>query len=138
MWRSVQRMGWIGVKSRFLNSSLGEPIFFFPIKNQEVGAPNKSQRIIEFACARGADLLVQCCYLAGEEIVDDDLRLIADHVLASSTTVGRIAARAGVKRLALVHIKEKSDELLRSMAEEIGRDFDGEVIVGEDLMEIEV
>ena len=88
--------------------------------------------------ASGADLLIQCCYLAGEEIVDDDLRLIADHVLASSTTVGRIAARAGVKRLALVHIKEKRDELLRSMAEEIGRDFDGEVIVGEDLMEIEV
>lgn len=82
--------------------------------------------------------MVQCCYLAGEEIVDDDLRLNAEHVLASSTTVGRIAARAGVKRLALVHIKEKSDELLQSMVEEIGRDFDGEVIVGEDLMEIEV
>jgi ribonuclease Z len=88
--------------------------------------------------ALGADLLVQCCYLAGEEILDDDFRLIADHVIASSTTVGRIAARAGVKRLALVHIKEKSDELLRSMVEEIGRDFDGEVIVGEDLMEIDV
>jgi ribonuclease BN (tRNA processing enzyme) len=88
--------------------------------------------------ASGADLLVQCCYLVGEEIVDDDLRLIADHVLASSTTVGKIAAKAGVKRLALVHIKEKSDELLRSMAEEIRRDFDGDVIVGEDLMEIEV
>ena len=40
--------------------------------------------------------------------------------------------------MALGHIKEKSDELLRSMVEEIGRDFDGEVIVGEDLMEIEV
>ncbi len=88
--------------------------------------------------ASGADLLVQCCYLAGEEIVDDDLRLIADHVLASSTTVGMIAARAGVKRLVLVHIKEKGDELLRSMAEEIRRDFDGEVIVGEDLMVIKV
>ena len=88
--------------------------------------------------ASGADLLVQCCYLAGGEILDDDLRLIADHVLASSTMVGKIAARAGVKRLALVHIKEKSNELLRSMVEEIRRDFDGEVIVGEDLMEIEV
>jgi len=88
--------------------------------------------------ASGADLLVQCCYLAGEEIVDDDLRLIADHVLASSTIVGKIAEKAGVKRLVLVHIKEKSDELLKSMAEEIERDFDGEVIVGEDLMEIEV
>ena len=46
VWRSVQRMGWIGVKSRFLNSSLGEPIVFFPIKNQEVGAPNKSQELL--------------------------------------------------------------------------------------------
>ena len=88
--------------------------------------------------ASGADLLVQCCYLAGEEIVDDDLRLIADRVLASSTTVGKIAEKAGVKRLVLVHIKEKSDELLKSMVEEIGRDYGGEVIVGEDLMELEV
>ena len=88
--------------------------------------------------ASGADLLVQCCYLAGAEIVDDDLRLIADHVLASSTTVGEIAAKAGVKKVALVHIKETSDALLRSMVEEIRRDFDGEVVVGEDLLEIDV
>ena len=66
--------------------------------------------------ASGADLLVQCCYLAGEELVDDDLRLIADHVLASSSTVGRIAVRAGVKRLVLVHIKEKSDGRARAPA----------------------
>jgi ribonuclease Z len=88
--------------------------------------------------ASGVDLLVQCCYLAGGEIVDADLRLIADHVLASSTTVGKIAAKAGVRMLALVHIKEKSDALLRSMVEEIRRDFDGEVVVGEDLLEIDV
>jgi hypothetical protein len=25
LWRSVQRMEWMGVKSRFSNSSLGEP-----------------------------------------------------------------------------------------------------------------
>jgi ribonuclease Z len=57
--------------------------------------------------ARGADLLLQCCYLASEEIVDGDLRLIADHVLASSSMVGKIAAQAGVGKLVLNHIKEK-------------------------------
>jgi hypothetical protein len=34
-------MGWIGVKSRFLNNSLGEPIFVFLIKKQRIRAPNK-------------------------------------------------------------------------------------------------
>jgi len=28
VWRFVQRMGWIGVKSRFSNKSLGEPVSF--------------------------------------------------------------------------------------------------------------
>jgi ribonuclease Z len=88
--------------------------------------------------ARGATLLLQGCYLASEEIVDGDLRLIADHVLASSSMVGKIASKAGVGRLVLNHIKEKPLEMLRSMAEEIREDYDGPVVIGEDLMEFEV
>ena len=88
--------------------------------------------------AREADLLLQCCYLASEEIVDGDLRLIADHVLASSSMVGKIATKAGVGKLVLNHIKEKPLEMLRSMAEDIRRDYDGTVVIGDDLMEFEV
>jgi ribonuclease Z len=88
--------------------------------------------------ARGADLLLQCCYLASEEIVDGDLRLIADHVLASSSMVGKIATKVGVGKLVLNHIKEKPLKMLRSMAEEIRRDYDGPMIIGEDLIEFDV
>jgi len=28
VWRSVQRVRWTGVKSRFSNKSMGEPVFF--------------------------------------------------------------------------------------------------------------
>ena len=38
--------------------------------------------------------------------------------------------------MALVHIREKPQRLLDAMVEEIGKDYDGEVIIGEDLLEI--
>ncbi len=88
--------------------------------------------------ARDASVLVQCCYLAGAEITDHDLELISEHVLAPSTMAGRIAAGAGVKKLVLTHIREKPDEMLRSMVEDVRRDFDGVLVIGEDLMEIQI
>ena len=60
-------MGWIGVKSRFLNSSLGEPIFFFPIKNQEAGAPNKPRELLNSPAQKEGSLNVSLRSLGGEE-----------------------------------------------------------------------
>jgi hypothetical protein len=37
-FRALQRMEWIGDKSKFLNSSLGVPIFF-PLKIRKLGLP---------------------------------------------------------------------------------------------------
>jgi ribonuclease Z len=88
--------------------------------------------------AREADVLVQCCYLAGAEITDPDLELISEHVLAPSTMVGKIAREARVGKLVLTHIREKTPEMLRSVAEDVRRDFDGELVIGEDLLEISV
>lgn len=88
--------------------------------------------------ARGADVLVQCCYLAGSEVTSPDLELISRHVLAPSTMVGRIAEGAGVGKLVLTHIREKPLQALLGMAEDVRRDFDGELVIGEDLLEIEV
>lgn len=93
-----------------------------------------SPRLIQFS--KDADTLVMCCYLAGEEVKDHDTRLIAEHVLTSSLDAGRIAAEANVGKMALVHIREKPTRLLDSMVEEIGKDYDGEIIIGEDLLEI--
>lgn len=93
-----------------------------------------SPELIEIS--RDADVLLMCCYLAGDEIVDHDLELISKHVIASSLTAGKIASEAGVKRLVLIHVKEKSQEMLDSMLEDVRRDYDRQIIIGEDLMEI--
>jgi len=86
--------------------------------------------------SKDADVLVMGCYYAGEEINDHDTRLIAEHVLTSSLDAGRIAAKANVGKMALVHIREKPQRLLNAMVDEISKDYDGEIIVGEDLLEI--
>ena len=64
--------------------------------------------------------------------------LISKYVLNSSREAGRIASEAGVKRIALVHIREKPQRLLDAMIKEIQEDFNGEIIIGEDLLEIRV
>jgi ribonuclease BN (tRNA processing enzyme) len=76
-----------------------------------------------------------CCYYAGKEINDHDTELIAKHVLMSSLDAGRVAANACVRKMALVHIREKSNELLDSMIEDIKKDYRGEVVIGEDLLQ---
>lgn len=88
--------------------------------------------------AQGADVLVQCCYLAEAEIVDHDTALVPKYILASSGQVGRIAAKAKVKKLVLTHFRQKSAALMQTIAEDVGRDFTGELFLGQDLMEIEV
>ena len=93
-----------------------------------------SSKLIQFS--KDADALVMCCYFAGEEVNDHDTRLIAEHVLTSSLDAGRIAAEAHVGKMALVHIKEKPQRLLDAMVDDIKKDYDGEVIVGEDLLKI--
>jgi ribonuclease Z len=86
--------------------------------------------------ARGADVLVQCCYLATAEMQDPETDLIARHMLACSHQVGKIAADAGVKRLVLTHFREKSEVMMRSLAADVRQDFNGELLLGEDLMVI--
>lgn len=89
--------------------------------------------------ATGADILVQCCYLASPEINNEHFRRLAQHTLACSDSVGKVAARAGVKTLVLTHHKVRTDQsMLERMAEEVARDFSGHLVVGEDLTEIEV
>jgi ribonuclease Z len=89
------------------------------------------------ALAQGADLLVQCCYLAAAEITSEHFRRLARHTLACGDTVGRIAAECGVKRLVLTHHRPRADgSMLEVLAEEVARDFGGEILIGRDLMEI--
>ncbi len=88
--------------------------------------------------ARGADVLVQCCYLASAEITDPHAERLTRFLFASSAEVGKVAARAGVKTLVLTHIREKSRAMMRALEEDVRRDFSGRLIVGEDLMRVDI
>jgi ribonuclease Z len=84
--------------------------------------------------AQGADVLLQCCYLAECEIQDSGFERLARHVIASSGQVGKIAKRNDVKTLVLTHIRPKSEAMMQSLLEDVRADFDGEIHLAKDLM----
>jgi ribonuclease Z len=86
--------------------------------------------------AFGADVLIQCCYMAEEEITNPALKQLAEHVIATSGQVGKIASRNNVKKLVLTHIEPKSEVMMTSLIEDVKKDYDGEICLGEDLMVI--
>ncbi|MCY4385066.1 MAG: hypothetical protein OXE44_18195 [Nitrospinae bacterium] len=43
-----------------------------------------------------------------------------------------------MKTLKLTHFRENPENLMRAIEEDVRRDFDGEVIPGRDLLEVEV
>ena len=88
--------------------------------------------------AAGADILVQCCYLARAEITGHHMERLAQYTLASADTVGRIAEAAGVKRLVLTHHRQKSAAMLEQMREDVAADFAGEVALGYDGLRVEL
>jgi len=88
------------------------------------------------ALASHADLLVMCCYVAADEIDSEGIEFLTEHVLAGAPQAAEIAQQAGVARLALTHIREKSDDLVELMCEQVASVFDGEVIAGTDMLEI--
>lgn len=77
--------------------------------------------------ARGADtLLIECSF-------PDDAP-VPGHLTPSG--VARIASEAGVKRVVLTHIYPAADGL--DLMSEVGRGFDGEVVVAEDGLSLEI
>jgi ribonuclease BN (tRNA processing enzyme) len=94
--------------------------------------------------ARGADLLLhEAMYepgidamLASRPYVPPGLRafLVGGHT--SAQDCGRIAARAGVKTLALTHLLPSDEGLVSddTWRDEARRHFGGEIVVGQDLM----
>jgi ribonuclease BN (tRNA processing enzyme) len=89
--------------------------------------------------ARDADVLVHCCYMASAEAENEHFRRLLQHTMSGGDTVGKTAARAGAKTLVLTHHRPRTDDgMLATLAEEVARDFAGRIVIGEDLMEIEV
>ncbi|MBE9479648.1 MAG: MBL fold metallo-hydrolase [Chloroflexi bacterium] len=88
--------------------------------------------------ADGADVLIQCCYLAEAEIANPAFERLAQYIIASSGQVGKIATRNKVKKLVLTHIRPKSEAMMQSLIKDVRKDYSGELYLGEDLMVIEV
>jgi len=88
--------------------------------------------------ARTANLLVQCCYLAEAEIDSADKRVLSDQVLASATQAGVIAKAAKVDRMVLTHLSPKSEAMLQTVLAEARDGHNIEVILGKDLMSIDI
>lgn len=82
--------------------------------------------------ATGADTLVACCYLARAEETDFEREVVSRHIIMGSGTVGKVAARAGVRRLVLTHLRRKSPALLKAIAREASADFPGALALGKD------
>ena len=77
--------------------------------------------------ARGADtLLIECSF------PDDDP--VPGHLTPSE--VARVLSEAGVRRVVLTHIYPAADRI--DLISEVGRGFDGEVMVAEDGLSLEV
>ena len=103
----------------------------------------KSQSLIDLAS--GADVLVhEAMYLPGIESLlarVPNAKSLKQHLLRSHTTAedaGKVAKAAGVKTLVLSHFVPADDpEISDSMWLDAARkNFDGEIIIGKDLMEI--
>jgi len=88
--------------------------------------------------AKNAHVLVMSCYLADKEILSPAFERLANHIIASSRQVGKIANQAGVHKLLLTHFRKKSNELMMSLQEDVRSDFDGEILMGEDGMVVDV
>jgi ribonuclease Z len=88
--------------------------------------------------AEGADVLVLSCYVADQEIKSSDFERLADHIIAASGQVGRIARQAGVQKLVLTHFRRKSKALMDSLIPDVRSSFTGEIYLGEDGMVIEI
>jgi ribonuclease Z len=91
-------------------------------------------------CAQGADLLVQdTCATSSLAYADDRSRKIRELLIgfhASPAQGGEMAQLAGVKRLVCTHLLPSADA--NQIKGEAASNFDGETIVGCDLMELQV
>jgi ribonuclease Z len=88
--------------------------------------------------ASGVDVLVMCGYLSHDEISTDADRFLTEKILAGAPQAVALATDAGAQRLVITHIREKSDSALEAMRQQIAATFEREVIIGEDLLTIEV
>jgi len=95
--------------------------------------------------AQGADIMV-CCIAGSDKAADfSEVRQFSEsfdmwHAMVDPAGAARIAEEAGVKKLVMVHLAEcyNDPEVLAQAVATAQGIFSGQVVVGEDLMEITV
>lgn len=100
------------------------------------GDTTYTPRLVELA--RGADVLVHEAHMADPRPSDPAYAPVWDNIAAIHSTpeqAGRTAAEAGVRRLIVTHLKPDIDPA--AVQRRCASEFQGEVIVGADLMQIE-
>lgn len=89
--------------------------------------------------AQGADLLVQACHIPRNQTDSVEMKFLTESILPSSGDVGSIAAEAGVKQMVLTHMSASMNENnFEEIYADVRQDFDGEIILGHDLLELEI
>ncbi len=88
--------------------------------------------------AHGADLHLQCCYIAASEMSSGHFQGVGKYTLACSDTAGKIAERAQVRRMVLTHFRQTTPERIEEMRADIGRDYAGPIEFAKDLDVFEV
>jgi ribonuclease Z len=84
------------------------------------------------AIAKGVDLHLQCCYMAASDLDTAHFKGVAKYTLACSDTAGKIAARAGAKRLVLTHFRYMTPDKLVEIERDVRADFTGPVDLARD------
>ncbi|MSQ54012.1 MAG: MBL fold metallo-hydrolase [Betaproteobacteria bacterium] len=83
--------------------------------------------------AAGADLHLQCCYMAASALKAGHFAGVGKYTLACSDTAGKIATQAGVRRLVLTHFRSTTPTALAEIEADVRRDFAGTVELSNDL-----
>ncbi len=84
------------------------------------------------------DLLVMCSYLAPSEVSAPDLEFLTTSILGGVKQAVQVATDAGAKRLALTHLRKKTAAVLAEIETYANSRLARDVIVGSDLMRIEI
>lgn len=146
--RTVLENDQVRVSATLVDHYTIKPAFAYRFETRErtvvfSGDTRYDERLASFA--KGADVLVhEVMYLPALEKLlktNDNAPTLLDHLLKSHTTteqVGRIAAAAGVGTLVLSHFVPGADPAITDdmWTADVRRHFNGNIVVGKDLMEI--
>lgn len=110
---------------------------------QVVGPPRPGRRIVYTGDTRPTDMAADIA--ADADLLIHDSTFAADHAERATQTghstareAGRVAAKAGVKRLALVHLSSRYGHNTQAHYEQAQAVFDGEVLVPDDGNELTI